>query len=118
MELRSQVVDVLPILLTHTWVINLETQSSHIQASHQLADFLEGEPGLAKEDLDARCGGEQAVRGESCLFSWSRACSSSSNSALHVLSFLPSPSDEAPKSEFYLSSQTRLTGRELPPPSD
>lgn len=46
---------VLPILLMHTWVINLETQSSHSQASHRLADLLEGEPGLAKEDLDGQC---------------------------------------------------------------
>lgn len=57
MELGSQVVGVLPILLMHTWVISLESQSSRIQASPQLAGPLEGKPGLAKEAVDGQCSG-------------------------------------------------------------
>lgn len=113
---------ILPILLTCTWVINLESQSSRIQASPQLAGPLEGKPGLAKEAAEGQCGGrprEQAVWVGSCLFSWSTAFSASSNSAPHMLFFLPSPSDQAPKSRFYFSPQThRPTGSDLPSPSD
>ena len=83
---------ILPILLTHTWIIHLESQSSRTEASPPLAGPLEGKPGLAKDTADGQYGGrprEQAVGVGSCLFSWSTALSASSNSALHMLSFLP-----------------------------
>lgn len=64
------------LFFSHTPVINLGTQSSHLGASHWLADSLESEPSLAREDVDGQGAGgpaEQAVQVRFCLFSWSRA---------------------------------------------